>query len=134
MNNLKTANAFVFNSELDANYLFSLYGDDYIYMQEIFDTVLQDFESLTAHIDYSYASGNLAELKSAIHKMKPVFGFVGLTTVQQQCQQFETICLSASSPDTIAGDFEALKNKISVSRQIIEEEKKKLELFNSNRS
>jgi HPt (histidine-containing phosphotransfer) domain-containing protein len=132
MNNLKTANAFVFNSELDANYLFSLYGDDYIYMQEIFDTVLQDFESLTAHIDYSYASGNVAELKSAVHKMKPVFGFVGLTTVQEQCQQFETKCLNTSSPESLTADFEALKNNISLSRQIIEEEKKKLELFNSN--
>ena len=29
MNNLKTANAFVFNAEIDTNYLNSLYGDDY---------------------------------------------------------------------------------------------------------
>ncbi len=39
-----------FNSEFDTNYLFSLYGDDYHYVQEILDTVLNDFQSLTDNI------------------------------------------------------------------------------------
>jgi HPt (histidine-containing phosphotransfer) domain-containing protein len=132
MNNLKTANAFVFNAEIDANYLNSLYGDDYIYLQEVLDTVLKDYQSLTDNIEYSYSSGNLAALRSAVHKIKPVFGFVGLTSVQEQCQQFEQICSGVSSADQLAGDFETLKNKIFQSKQIIEEEKKKLEVFNSN--
>jgi HPt (histidine-containing phosphotransfer) domain-containing protein len=132
MNNLKAANSFVFNSEFDTNYLFSLYGDDYHYLQEILDTVLNDFQSLTDNIEYSYSSGNITALKSAVHKIKPVFGFVGLTGVQLQCQQFESICGTVSSPDQLSGDFETLKNNIFHSRQIIEEEKKKLELFNRN--
>jgi HPt (histidine-containing phosphotransfer) domain-containing protein len=132
MNNLKTANTFVFNTEIDANYLYSLYGDDYNYLQEVFNTVLSDYQSLTDNIEYSYSSGNLTALKSAVHKIKPVFGFVGLTLVQEQCQQFEKICDAVSSHDQLAGDFETLKNKILQSKQLIEEEKKKLELFNSN--
>jgi HPt (histidine-containing phosphotransfer) domain-containing protein len=132
MNNLKTANAFVFNPEFDVNYLNSLYGDDYNYLQEVFDTVMHDYQSLTDNIDYNFSSGNLTALRSAVHKIKPVFGFVGLTTVQQLCQDFEQICSAASSPDQLASDFESLKNKISQSKQLIEEEKKKLELFNSN--
>ena len=91
MNNLKVSNAFVFNAEIDTNYLNSLYGDDYIYLQEVFDTVLKDYQSLTDNIEYSYTSGNLTALRSAVHKIKPVFGFVGLTVVQQQCQHFEQI-------------------------------------------
>ena len=82
-------------AEFDANYLNSLYGDDYNYLQEVFDTVLHDYQSLTDNIEYSYSSGNLNALRSAVHKIKPVFGFVGLTTVQQQCQQFEQICGTA---------------------------------------
>ena len=132
MNNLKTSNAFVFNAEIDANYLNSLYGDDFVYLQEIFETVLNDYQSLTDNIEYSYTSGNLVALRSSVHKIKPVFGFVGLTTVQQLCQQFEQICSTVQSPDQLAGDFETLKNKISQGKQIIEEEKKKLEVFNSN--
>jgi HPt (histidine-containing phosphotransfer) domain-containing protein len=132
MNNLKTANAFVFNPEFDVNYLNSLYGDDYNYLQEVFDTVLQDFQSLTDNIEFSFSSGNTTALRSAVHKIKPVFGFVGLTAVQQLCQDFEKVCDSAISPDQLSGDFETLKNKIIQSKQLIEEEKKKLELFNSN--
>jgi len=132
MNNLKTANAFVFNPEFDVNYLNSLYGDDYNYLQEVFNTVMHDYQSLTDNIEYNFSSGNLNALRSAVHKIKPVFGFVGLTAVQQLCQDFEQICSTASSPDQLAGDFESLKNKISQSKILIEEEKKKLELFNSN--
>ena len=132
MKDLKTANAFVFNEEIDINYLNSLYGDDYIYLQEVFGTVLQDYQSLTDNIEYSYSSGNLTALRSAVHKIKPVFGYVGLTAVQLQCQQFEQICGTVSSPDKLAGEFETLKNKIFQSKQVIEEEKKKLEIFNSN--
>jgi HPt (histidine-containing phosphotransfer) domain-containing protein len=132
MNNLKVSNAFVFNAEIDTNYLNSLYGDDYIYLQEVFDTVLKDYQSLTDNIEYSYTSGNLTALRSAVHKIKPVFGFVGLTVVQQQCQQFEQICGTVSSPDKLAGDFETLKNKIFESKLLIEEEKKRLEIYNSN--
>jgi HPt (histidine-containing phosphotransfer) domain-containing protein len=132
MNNQKTANAFIFNAEIDANYLYSLYGDDYIYLQEVYDTVLHDYQSLADNIEYSYSSGNLAALRAAVHKIKPVFGFVGLTGVQDQCQQFEQICGTVTSPDQVSGDFETLKNKIFQSKQIIEEEKKKLEIFNRN--
>ena len=132
MNNLKTSKAFVFNPEIDANYLNSLYGDDFVYLQEVFETVLIDYQSLTDNIDFCYSSGNLSALRSAVHKIKPVFGFVGLTAIQQQCHQFEQICNTVSSPDNLTGDFETLKNKIFQSKQLIEEEKKKLEIFNSN--
>ena len=132
MNNLKTANAFVFNTEIDADYLNSLYGDDYNYLQEVFNTVLEEYVALTDNIEFSYSSGNLTALKAAVHKIKPVFGFVGLTEVQQLCQHFEKICANASSADQLSGEFETLKNKIHQSKLIIEEEKKKLELFNSN--
>jgi HPt (histidine-containing phosphotransfer) domain-containing protein len=132
MNNLKTANAFVFNPEIDRNYLFSLYGDDYNYVQEVFETVLCDYQSLIENIELGYSSGNISALKAAVHKIKPVFGFVGLTAVQEQCQEFEKICGTVSSQDQLAGEFETLKNKIFQSKQLIEEEKKKLELFNSN--
>lgn len=132
MNNPSAVNYFIFNAEIDTNYLQSLYGDDYVYLQEVFSTVLNDYESLTDNIEYSYTSGNLTALRAAVHKIKPVFGFVGLTAVQQECQQFENTCGTVTSPDMLARDFEVLKNKIILSKLVLEEEKKKLEIFNSN--
>ena len=132
MNNPSAINSFIFNAEIDTNYLQSLYGDDYVYLQEVFSTVLNDYESLTDNIEYSYTSGNLTALRAAVHKIKPVFGFVGLTAVQQECQQFENTCGTVTSPDMLARDFEVLKNKFILSKLVLEEEKKKLEIFNSN--
>jgi HPt (histidine-containing phosphotransfer) domain-containing protein len=132
MNNLSTINSFIFNTEFDTPYLQSLYGDDFVYLQEVFATVLNDYEALADNIEYSYSSGNLTALKSAVHKIKPVFGFVGLTAVQQECQQFENTCGTVTAPELLARDFESLRNRIRLSRQILEEEKKKLEIFNSN--
>ncbi len=131
MNNPDAINSFIFNSEIDSNYLHSLYGDDYIYLHEVFATVIKDYESLTDNIEYNYSSGNLNALKAAVHKIKPVFGFVGMTAVQQECQQFEDLCGTVASPEILNRDFEALKNRISQSKQVIEEEMKKLEIFNS---
>jgi HPt (histidine-containing phosphotransfer) domain-containing protein len=134
MNNLSAINSFIFNSEIDSGYLQSLYGDDYVYLQEIFATVLNDYGALADNVEYSYSSGNLAALKAAVHKIKPVFGFVGMTAVQQECQQFENLCGTVDSPETLTRDFENLKNRIFQSRQVIEEEMKKLEIFNSQSS
>ena len=131
MNNLSAINSFSFNTEIDSGYLQSLYGDDFVYLQEIFATVLKEYGSLADNLEYSYSSGNLTALKAAVHKIKPVFGFVGMTAVQQECQQFENLCGTVDSPEMLTHDFEALKNRIFQSRQVIEEEMKKLEIFNS---
>ena len=130
MNNPSAINSFIFNTEIDSGYLQSLYGDDYVYIQEIFATVLNDYGSLADNIEYSYSSGNLTTLRAAVHKMKPVFGFIGMTAVQQECQEFENLCGTVASPEMLTRDFEALKNKICQCRQMIEEEMKKLEIFN----
>src|ERR1700760_2873940 len=124
MNNLNSSNTFVFNAEIDANYLNSLYGGDFVYLQEVFETVLVDYQSLTDNIEYSYSSGNLSALRSAVHKIKPVFGFVGLTAVQLQCQQFEQICGTVSSPDHLSGDFETLKIKYSIADNLLKKKGK----------
>ena len=134
MNNPSAINSFIFNTEIDSGYLQSLYGDDYVYVQEIFATVLNDYGSLADNIEYSYSSGNLTTLRAAVHKMKPVFGFIGMTVVQQECQEFENLCGTVASPEMLTRDFEALKNKIFQCRQVIEEEMKKLEIFNRQSS
>ena len=131
MNNLSAVNSFIFNIEIDSAYLQSFDGDEYVYLQEIFATVLNDYGSLADNIEQNYSSGNLTALKAAVHKIKPVFGFVGMLSVQQECQQFENLCGTAGSPEMLTADFEALNDSIFKSRLVIEEELKKLEIFNS---
>ena len=130
MNNPENGKAFIFNAELDSENLQALYGDDYAYIEEVFGTVLHEYGQLSDNIISCYAAKNIPALKAAVHKIKPIFGFVGLTRIQQQCQQFEHVCQESSGIDMIEHDYGALKEVLIRSRALIEEERKKLELYN----
>jgi HPt (histidine-containing phosphotransfer) domain-containing protein len=134
MNSLSTANPFSFNAEIDSEYIQSLYGDDFEYIHEILLTVLNDYDGLAENVDLNYSSGNIAHLKSAVHKIKPVFGFVGLVSIQKECLAFEQRCGTQVSIDELATEMEQLRNRIATGKQIIEEEAKKLEIYNRNRA
>lgn len=134
MNSYANGKSFSFNDEISAQSINDLYGDDYTYIEEVFDTVLKEYELLANNISSCYASQDVPALKAAVHKIKPIFGFVGLLAVQQQCQQFENICHSAASVDFLVNDFGSLKNSLIKSKSLIEDEKKKLELFNNQRA
>lgn len=134
MNSPSNSKAFIFNEEINAESLNALYGDDYVYIQEVFDTVLKEYVILADNIMACYCSKNIPALKAAVHKIKPIFGFVGLVDVQEQCQSFEHVCQLASNFDLLDNDYGPLKNKIISSKSLIEEEKKKLELYNSQAS
>lgn len=131
MNTPNGNKAFIFNEEIDAQRISELYSDDYVYIEEVFDTVLQEYEVLADNICSCHASGNLPALKSAVHKIKPMFGFVGLIGMQDQCQQFENSCQAATSFDSLAGDYELLKVNLIKNKLLIEKEKGRLELFNN---
>lgn len=134
MNSPSNSKAFIFNEKINAESMNALYGDDYTYIEEVFDTVLKEYVVLADNIMACYSSKNIPALKAAVHKIKPIFGFVGLNDVQEQCQSFEHVCQLASSFDVIDHDYGTLKNNIISSKSLIEEEKKKLELFNSQMS
>ena len=52
MTNGDFSNKFIFNEKIDSDYIYSMYADDYGYIEEIFGTTLEhydeDFESLKA--------------------------------------------------------------------------------------
>ena len=92
MNNQALPKRFIFNEKLDSDYLFSLYADDYPYIEEIFATTLHHFDQDFSAVEIAWESGNVADLKRATHKIKPTFGFVGLPDVQEFCRKFEENC------------------------------------------
>jgi HPt (histidine-containing phosphotransfer) domain-containing protein len=127
-------NSFIFNDKIDIQCINDLYGDDYPYIEEVFTTVLTEYKVLAENVTTYYASQDIPALKSAVHKIKPIFGFVGLTEVQQQFQDFETLCQSASSFELLTNDYSELNDTLINSKSLIEEEKRKLELFNRQRA
>jgi HPt (histidine-containing phosphotransfer) domain-containing protein len=129
MNNSLSDTTFSFSPPIDGKYLFDLYAGDYVMIEETFADVLKDYDDFVQVIFSSYQAKNIPALKSAIHKIKPLFGFVGLLSIQAQCQDFENACQRATFPE-LADSFNTLKISVLEARSIIEKEKVRLTAYN----
>jgi Hpt domain len=129
MNNPLSDTTFSFSPPIDGNYLFDLYAGDYIMIEETFADVLKDYDEFVQAIFSSYQVKNIPALKSAIHKIKPLFGFVGLLSIQAQCQDFETACQRVEIPE-LADSFNSLKITILEAKSMVEKEKIRLTAYN----
>ena len=123
---------FIFNEKIDADYLYSLYEDDYQYIEEIFQTTLTHFNEDLNSIKNAFQANNISDLKKAIHKIKPTFGFVGLPLVQNICKDFEDICQKATSSSELSSEYQQIVVTLAESKELIATEHNKLKEFNSN--
>jgi HPt (histidine-containing phosphotransfer) domain-containing protein len=128
MNQPPSNNSFVFSDAFNGEYIIELYAGDYIMIEETFGDVLKEYDVFIETINSCYEKKELSALKSAIHKVKPLFGFVGLTSLQSQCRQFEQTCERGGYPP--ADDFTSLKTNMVEAKFVIESEKNRLALFN----
>ena len=121
---------FVFSDAINSQYIIDLYAGDYIMIEETFADVLREYDNFVDRIFTSYHENDRQALKSAVHKIKPLFGFVGLTSIQALCLQFENTCME--TPDAaLAASFPQLETQLLQARGIIEKEKGRLTEFNS---
>ncbi len=120
---------FVFNDKIDKAFIFSLYEDDYRYISEIFGTSLESFEDDLGQVEESFHSNNLPNLKKAVHKIKPVFGFTGLLDHQEKIGLFEQQAATAGNIEAVSHEFDELLKVIRDGKRIIEDEYRRLSDF-----
>jgi len=132
MNGPNFSKKFIFNEKFDSEYLYSLYEDDYQYIEEIYSTTLTHFDNDMHAIELAFSTDNLDNLKKAVHKMKPTFGFVGLPTVQHICKEFEDICQKATTTNELTAQYQQIVITLAESKKLIATEYSKLKEFNSN--
>lgn len=132
MNGPTLPKIFIFNEKIDSGYLYDLYMDDYPYMEEVFGITLQHYGEDLEAIRQAWVARNLPELKRTVHKMKPAFGFVGLTRVQQECAVFENRCLLAAGPEELKAEYQQIIGTLAASKELLESEYLKLKEFNGS--
>ena len=123
---------FIFNEKIDSDYLYSLYEDDYQYIEDIYSTTLTYFDADFKAIQEAFETNNISELKRAIHKIKPTFGFVGLPLVQHICKEFEDSCQKATASNELLSEYQQIVIILADSKKLIASEYNKLKEFNSN--
>lgn len=129
MNNLPSNNTFVFSPPIDSRYLIELYAGDYAMIEETFADVSHEYDGFVERIVSSFRENDRPALKSAVHKIKPLFGFVGLTGLEALCTQFENACLNADGSQ-LGESFSALERQLIEAKLIIQSEWTRLAAFN----
>lgn len=123
---------FIFNEKMDKEALYSLYTDDFAYIEEIFATILQHFDADFSTVQLAFENKSMEDLKRAIHKIKPTFGYTGLLETQSMCKNFEDLCAGAASITDITEAYIHIKNELLEAKDIIQNEHIRLKAFNAN--
>lgn len=122
---------FIFNENIDGDYLYSLYEDDYQYIEEIFATTLLHFDGDLQSLQQAYEAADTTSLKKAIHKIKPTFGFVGMPSLQEICQKFEDICQKAATTDELKAQYLQIVPTLAAGKELIADQHNKLKEYNA---
>ena len=120
---------FVFSPAINSNYIIELYAGDYVMIEETFSDVLLEYDDFVQKINTCFRQGDVVALKGAVHKIKPLFGFVGLTDLQSRCLRFENACTGVISSELTA-DYGSLFEKMIEAKSTIASEYERLVAFN----
>lgn len=123
---------FQFDRRIDTGILNNLYEKDYLYIEEIFRTVLKHYDEDVEAFEVHLQAGNLEGLKRTAHKIKPVFGFIGMPGVEDCCKEFEEKCAKTMDLEEIRPDYEKLLTQFKECKKVIETDLKKLTVYNNN--
>lgn len=115
-----------FDQRLDTEFLCSLYEDDVEHAMIVFTEFLQMAPAMMKEIDESYQSGIVENFRQKVHKLKPVFSFVGLTYLTEKAEILEKKCKGVSQINEVSILYKELKNNYSKDFSIIENEVSRL--------
>lgn len=120
---------FIFNEKIDEDYIYSLYEHDYAYIAEVFNNSLETLKEETGHFTTAYESSDVASLRKATHKIKPLFGFTGLLHHQEMMARFEHLCETTSGTSNITIQYIELTELIKEGKSILKEDCNRLTEF-----
>lgn len=116
----------VFDQRLDIEFLQSIYEDDIEHALIVFSQFLQTAPALMKEMEESYISGEVERFRQKVHKMKPVFSFVGLTKLTAKAEVLEKKCKEVSGIYDVSELYKELKDQYSEGLPIIENEVNRL--------
>ena len=90
---------------------------------------LRDLPVYWERVEAAYSNKDLPVLGTSVHTCKTLFGYVGFTDLQEQCQQFENKC-SVNSVEELRLDYILLIQRKEKAQHIIAKEYDRLRQFN----
>lgn len=115
-------NCLKFDSRLDVEFLQSIYEDDKEHALIVFNQFLKMAPAQMEEIEKNFSSGTVELFRQKIHKIKPVFSFVGLTELTSKAEILEKKCKEVSHIFEVNDLYTEFKSYYRTSYPIIENE------------
>ncbi len=96
---------FLFSPKLNIDFLKELYGDDLQQAETVFESVIQQLGHEQQLAENRFHEGDMPGLKKVIHKMKPLFGYIGLNEFMEEFAQFERVCMESETASAAENQF-----------------------------
>jgi hypothetical protein len=126
--------AFIFSEYFNVSFLEELYSGDMSAAVEVFNSAhIQIVDELGIAAGY-FKSGDILAVKKVYHKIKPLFGYVGLTEVQDYVQRFEDSCQNAETKEQLLIAYENINGIIGEAIIRIQQETERLKDFINKRA
>lgn len=116
-----------FDPRLNAEILYDLYEDDMDEAIIVFDQFLNMGPSLMKEMNDEYNKGSVETFRQKVHKMKPVFGYVGLMRQNELAETLEKKCKEISRISEIDDLYRQLQILYNEGLSIIRDEVKRLD-------
>lgn len=116
----------LFNERLDCEALMEMYEGDYEHAEVVFGQFVKNAPVQMQGIATSFQEDSVEEFRAKVHKLKPVFTFVGLTSLSRQAAQLEEQCKTVGTLKILQADYETFKNEFDNNLPLIQEISEKL--------
>lgn len=124
----------MFSGRFDTRYLSELYADDTETAMEMFSSSIWHISLEMKNAVENYRSGDLEGVRKVFHKIKPLFGYVGLPALQEHVQTFERKCLTVENVESVRRDYEELITVIGDTLQMLQQELNNMHSFTNSRA
>ena len=114
---------FLFSPELDNTFLQELYSEDLQQAEMVFESSIQQLHNEQQLAEARFYDGDIAELKKIIHKMKPLFGYIGMTKTMEDFTAFEQTCAGFETAAEVENAFQHIK---AVTREAVKKAEKEI--------
>lgn len=117
---------FAFDPRLDAGLLHDFYEGDKEHASMVFENFLQSIGNQLDDLEENFKSGNYEIFRQQVHKIKPVFSFIGLPALTEEAELLENECKQHLGSESIKPLYNSLRDHIVEFIPVIENELVKL--------
>jgi HPt (histidine-containing phosphotransfer) domain-containing protein len=117
---------FEFDTRLDTIFLDSMYEGDASYAAIIFEQFLETLPAQLNDIEESFNTQNKETFRQQLHKLKPTFSFVGLTSLSDDANTIEKKCFEIDTLAPVSALYKLFKDAVAAGIPVVQQEFERL--------